>query len=114
MRVISLKRLREFWEKHPDSERPLRTWHKIAELHEWSSLSELRVVFPSADVVRLKCNVNVVVFNVGGNKYRLIVRILYREKEFKKGFIYVKRILTHADYDRIDWKGQICREQPTK
>ena len=94
MHIISQKRLRGFWAAYPDAEKPLSTWFKEARHAEWAHLAEVRNLFPSADQVG-----KLTVFNIGGNKYRLIVAI-----HFNRGKIFVRDILTHADYDRGDWK----------
>jgi mRNA interferase HigB len=105
MRVISRKRLAEFWKKHPDSERQLRIWFKVALAADWSSLAEVRKDFGHADGVELDCGLVVTVFNVGGNKYRLITRIIYPYRR-----VYTKLVLTHNEYDRPNWKVKLCRE----
>jgi mRNA interferase HigB len=94
MHVISRKALRDFWEQHPDGETALVRWFKIMECTEFAGFAELRVTFPSADKVD-----EWVVFNIGGNKYRLITSI-----HFNRGRVYVRRVMTHAEYNRGDWK----------
>ena len=94
MRVTSIKPLRDFWQVHPDSEMPLRNWYKRADLAAWQSIIDTRKDFASADTVGM-----LTVFNVAGNKYRLIVRIFYPSLR-----IYARRVLTHAEYDRGDWQ----------
>lgn len=94
MHIISRKRLREFWEQHPDAEGPLREWFKITSKAEWDSLTDTRKDFPHADLVGI-CTV----FNIKGNKYRLITAIHYQIKR-----VYVRNILTHAEYDKGKWK----------
>ena len=94
MHVISRKALRIFWERHPDGEQPLRRWHKIMSTTVFSGFAELREAFPSADMVD-----NLTVFNIGGNKYRLIASI-----HFNRQKIYVRHILTHAEHDQRNWK----------
>lgn len=96
--MISLKPLREFWRVHPDAERALRRWHKGATKAEWRSLAEARQVYPHADAVMGKHEV-LTVFNIGGNKYRLVARVRY---EFQ--LVNVRRIMTHAEYDKSTWK----------
>ena len=96
MLVISRKRLREFWAVHRDAEGPLRAWFAVARAVTWRSFSDLRRTIPTADGVG-RC----VVFNIGGNKYRLIAAI-----HFNRGKLYVRRVLTHAEYDRGGWKGE--------
>lgn len=99
MRVISLKPLREFWQLHPDAEEPLRLWYKMATSAEWSSLSDFRQTYPHADGVRVKESDALTVFNIGGNKYRLIARIRYDHQ-----LVNVRHVLTHRDYDKGGWK----------
>ncbi len=94
MHIISRKALREFWERFPDSEGPLRRWYTIVRKTDFSNFSELREAFPSADWVE-----GLIVFNIGGNKYRLIAAI-----HFNRGKIYIRDVLTHEDYDEGAWK----------
>lgn len=94
MHVISRKALREFWEQHPDSENGLVRWFAIMDRHDFPDFKALHATFPSADLVG-----SFVVFNIGGNKYRLIAAI-----HFNRQKVYVRHVLTHADYDRGGWK----------
>ena len=95
MHIITRSRLIEFWKKHPDSETPLRAWFGIAKHARWSNIADVRRLHPEADKVG-----KFTVFNIGGNKYRLIVEIA-----FKLGRIYIRNVLTHAKYDRGRWKS---------
>ncbi|MEM9354116.1 MAG: type II toxin-antitoxin system HigB family toxin [Planctomycetota bacterium] len=95
MHIITRKALKDFWEKHPQAETPLREWFRVVRQSEWKGFAELRQTYPSADQVG-RCTV----FNIGGNKYRLVVRI-----QFKYSKVYIRRVLTHDQYDRDDWKG---------
>ncbi len=97
--MISLQPLREFWERHPDAEAPLRLWYKTACSADWNSLQEVRQTYPHADGVRAAAGSALTVFNVGGNKYRLVARIRYEYK-----LINVRAVLAHADYDEDAWK----------
>lgn len=94
MHVISKKALREFWEQHPDSQAPLSDWFKIMQRTDFGSFAELRATFPSADMVD-----ELFVFNIGGNKYRLIAAI-----HFSRGKVYIRQVLTHQEYDSDRWK----------
>lgn len=94
MHVIKLATLRQFWEEHPESETALRLWYTRAKNVSWQNLAEVREVHPSADKVG-----RLTVFNIGGNKYRLIVRMEYERQE-----IYIRHILTHKEYDKESWK----------
>lgn len=99
MRVISLKVLREFWEQHPDAEAPLRAWYKTVLGAEWKSLRDARATYPHADGVETKRGDTLTVFNIGGNKYRLMARIRYDYQ-----LVNVRIVLTHAEYDKGKWK----------
>jgi len=94
MHVISRKMLRQFWTQHPDSEKPLVRWFKIMQRTDFTTFEILRATFPSADKVG-----DFIVFNISGNKYRLIAAI-----HFNRGKVYIRHVLTHQDYDRGDWK----------
>jgi mRNA interferase HigB len=94
MHVISKKRLREFWQIHTGAELPLRAWYKAAQKEEWQSFAAVRSRFPHADQVG-----KLTVFNIAGNKYRLVTAIHYN-----RGKVFVRNVLTHAGYDRGDWK----------
>ena len=94
MHIISRRALRVFWEQHPDSETALVRWFKVMQRTDFENFAELRKAFPSADKVK-----HWVVFNIGGNKYRLIAAIHYN-----RGKVYVRHVLTHREYDRGDWQ----------
>jgi len=93
LRVIAKKILREFWQKHPDCEEQLKTWFQEAEKADWKTTRCIKVDFPSASFLAD----NRVVFNIKGNRYRLIVKINY---DFQ--VIWIRFIGTHAEYDKID------------
>jgi mRNA interferase HigB len=99
VRVISLKRLREFWELHPDAKMPLRAWYKLVLNAEWKNLHDARATFPHADGVRTESGETLTVFNIAGNKYRLIARIRYDYQ-----LVNIRAVLTHAEYDHERWK----------
>ncbi|NLE58958.1 MAG: type II toxin-antitoxin system HigB family toxin [Planctomycetes bacterium] len=101
-RVISIRRLREFWDEHPDAETPLREWYKVARNAEWQSLQEVRTTYPNADAVTVDSGATMTVFNIGGNKFRLITSIWYRGQQ-----IYIKMVLTHPEYSKDKWKKQL-------
>lgn len=94
MHVISRKALVEFWTIHPDSKEPLARWHRIVEWSTFTDHAGLRQTFPSADVVGRHT-----VFNIGGNKHRLIASIHY-----DRGKVYVRQVFTHQEYDQGKWK----------
>lgn len=88
--VITQKRLSEFWQKHPDAKSPLMSWYKITKAATWNNFAELKATFNSADVVA-----PFVVFDIGGNKFRIIAKV-----EYRFGKVYVAHVFTHAEYDR--------------
>ena len=93
MRVIARKALREYWEKHNDVESSLKSWYSEVEKSEWSSPKNIKVDFPSASIL----SDNRVVFNIKGNKYRLIVKINY---DFK--IVWIRFIGTHSEYNKVN------------
>lgn len=99
MRVISLRLLREFWERHPDAEPWLRQWYKTTTQAAWQSLQEVRCGYPHADGVTAKKGDLLTVFNCCGNKYRLIARIRYDYQ-----LVNVRAVLTHKAYSENKWK----------
>jgi len=101
-RVISVKRLRRFWQKHTDAEEPLRRWYRTALKASWRNLQDVRRDYSHADAVIVASGRPVTVFNIAGNKYRLIVDILYRVQ-----VIYVCAVLTHAEYSKNRWKDNL-------
>ncbi len=94
MHVISRKKLKEAAERHGDLSGPLDAWFRIAKKARWRSLADVGKTFSNTDAVD-----NCTVFNIKGNQYRLIAEINY-----VFGRIYVRHVLTHAEYDRGGWK----------
>ncbi len=94
MHVITRKRLNEFAEKYPETKTALAHWYILAKRNDFSNFAELKAMFPTADQVG-----KLTVFNVGGNKVRLITAIHYNRKRF-----YIRGVLTHAEYDEGKWK----------
>jgi len=92
--IISRKRLNEFAEKYPEAKSSLAHWYRLAKRLNFSNLAELRQTFPSADQVG-----TLTVFNIGGNKIRLIAAIHYNRKK-----IYIRAVLTHTEYDEQRWR----------
>jgi mRNA interferase HigB len=100
MRAISKARLKQFWESpgRQDAEGPLRAWysHVNSKTVAWQSWGDVRADFNSASIVG-----TCVVFNIGGNKYRLVTRILYVSQK-----VFVLKVMTHDEYDKDQWKEQ--------
>jgi mRNA interferase HigB len=96
MHVISKKKLREFWEEHPRAQAPREAWYQVARHAEWNSFADVRKSFNTADQVG-----KFTVFDIGGNKFRLIAVI-----HFNRGKLYMRHVLTHAEYDEGKWKDE--------
>ena len=94
MRIIAKRTLVQFWESgHGDAEQSLKVWYALAKAAIWSDPKEIKAMFASASFLAN----NRVVFNIGGNKYRLIVKVEYELKA-----VYIRFIGSHAEYDKID------------
>jgi mRNA interferase HigB len=95
MRVIAKSSLKKFWERPGCAEArgPLRSWYEEALMAKWRTPQDIKDQYGSASI----CGNNRVVFNVGGNKYRLVVEVQYQA-----GIVWVKFVGTHAQYDRVD------------
>lgn len=94
MRIIAKRTLVQFWESgHGDAEQPLKAWHAMAKAASWSDPSEIKAKFSTASFLAN----NRVVFNIGGNKYRLVVKVEYAIKA-----VYIRFIGSHTEYDKID------------
>jgi mRNA interferase HigB len=96
MHVISKKKLRAFWEEHPRAKSALEQWYQVVKNAEWENFADVRKTFNSADQVY-----RFTVFDIGGNKYRLIAVI-----HFNRGKLYVRHVLTHDEYDEGKWKDE--------
>ena len=93
MRIIAKRTLRAYWEDDRRAEQPLKSWYAIAAKADWSSPTDVKTTYRNASIV----GNNRVVFNIGGNRYRLIVRFDYT---YRIGF--VRFVGTHAEYDAVD------------
>jgi len=93
MRVIARRVLREFWRRHPAAEAPLKAWFAEAQVAQWSSPQAIKRRYRHASFV----GDSRVIFNIGGNKYRLVAHV-----NFAIGVVLIKFVGTHAEYERID------------
>ena len=93
MRIIAKRTLRVFWEQHPQAKGPLEAWHQEVARAEWAHPSAVKAQFSSASLLPD----NRVVFNIGGNKYRLVVKINYPFR-----IVYARFVGSHREYDQID------------
>ncbi len=98
MRIISRRRLREFWETHADANGPLQTWYAIMKNNTYEGPHQVREDFATASFLGGPRTV----FNIGGNSYRLVVDMRY-----DLGRVYVREVLTHAEYDRKAQEGTL-------
>jgi mRNA interferase HigB len=96
MKLISNSALVSFAQIHPESTTVLQAWRKVIEKNNFQNWSELKHTFNSVDKVD-----DLTVFNVGGNKYRIIAFI-----RFAKQIIFIKHVLTHNEYDKGQWKNE--------
>lgn len=96
MRVIAKRPLVQFWLRHPEAEGPLRNWLRICESTDFENFAHLKQSFRTVDKVGKFC-----VFDIGGNKYRLVVVVHFNRKR-----IYVRAVLTHEEYDQDHWKNE--------
>jgi len=97
MRIISHRKIVEFSCQYSDSKNALESWYLIVTKTECKTFVDLKKTFPTVDYVN-----GLYVFNIGGNKFRLIAAI-----HFNTGIMYIRSILTHSDYDKDKWKEQV-------
>ena len=102
MRIVKEKFLRGAAEQYPKAARYLAAWTAIVRAVAWRNLADVRRAYPSADAVRVTSGKPVVVFNVCGNTYRLIVAM-----HFDRQIAYMLRFLTHAQYSKDTWKDEL-------
>ncbi len=94
MHVIAKPVLVAFWMRYPDAKAPLSTWHTLMRMNDFAAFAQLKATFNSVDHVD-----GLTVFDIGGNKYRLIAAIHYNRRK-----VYIRSVLTHSEYDRGAWK----------
>jgi mRNA interferase HigB len=93
MRIVSLQTLRTYWEANSEVEQQLRAWHDEVISQKWEQPADIKARYASASILKKRR----VVFNIKGNKYRLIVAVA-----FNVGVVYIKFIGTHKEYDEVD------------
>ena len=98
MEVIGLLKLSEFWKQHKRAKKPLERWRSVAEKANWKNFAQVKQTFNDADWIKMSHR-NFVVFDIGGNKYRLITAI-----NFKGQVVVIDVVLTHSEYDKEKWK----------
>ncbi|NJK97918.1 MAG: type II toxin-antitoxin system HigB family toxin [Bacteroidales bacterium] len=93
MHIFAKKILKQFWEKLPDSEEQLKIWYRETSKSSWLSPNDIKSEYPKASILKS----GRVVFNICGNRYRLVVQINYM-----RGWVFIRFIGTHTEYDKID------------
>ena len=93
MRIIARKKLRDFWNQYPDAQASLQAWYADVKQAQWQTTTAIKAVYRNASILGNRR----VVFNIKGNKYRLVVAVQY---EF--GIVYIRFVGTHTEYDKID------------
>ena len=94
MRIIARRVLKEFWAVHNQAEAPLTAWYTVVSKADWKGPADVKAMFgTSVDFVAD----NRVIFDIAGNKYRLVVHVAYRFH-----LVLIKFVGTHADYDKIN------------
>jgi mRNA interferase HigB len=101
MRIIARSTLREFWRRHKRAKAPLEGWYRVVRQAVWKNFADVRRTFRAADTYA-KGSFTYVIFDIGGNKYRLIAKIEYRLE-----LLYVGMVLTHEEYDNGRWKDML-------
>jgi mRNA interferase HigB len=91
-RIFSKSTLREYWEKHPDCEQYLKTWHDTALSSNWKTPNDVKQTYPNAGILRN----NRIVFNIKGTSYRLVAKF-----NFEKQWFFIRFIGTHIEYDNL-------------
>jgi mRNA interferase HigB len=104
MHVLSRKKLREFWSVHGAAEEPLQQWYVAAKHATWAKFADVRATYAAADQVN-----QFLVFNIGGNKFRLIAFI-----DYERGKVFVRNVLTHSEYDQGKWKADTFGQKQAK
>lgn len=95
MRIISKRALRDFWKSEISAEQPLEDWYRSVKSADWRNFSDVQTTFRHADVFR-----DCVIFDIGGNKYRLIAKVRYQKKK-----VFMRFVLNHSEYDKDQWKN---------
>ena len=102
MRIIKHSALVSYWRRNPPARSGLETWYAVVKGRLWSSIVDVRVQFPHADAVRVRSGKTVTVFNIAGNRYRLITAIHYNRE-----LVFTLLVLTHAEYSKGSWKDSL-------
>ena len=102
MRIIAKAALRNFWARHKDAEQPLQAWYRLMKSREFRTPHQLKAEFGTVSLLAD----NHVCFNIGGNKYRLVVHVRYDLQ-----IMFVKHVLTHEEYDALNAAGKLVEKR---
>jgi len=104
VRIITWRVLREFGERWPAAAGPLADWHRIARRAVWRNFADVKATFGQTDQMKVRSGQTVCVFDIGGNKFRLVAFVSYA-----KAKVYVLSVMTHKEYDRGNqrWKDEL-------
>jgi len=102
MNIITKRRILDYATQHPNASANLSAWIAVASAAKWQSISDVRKVFPQADLATVRSCKTVTIFNIAGNHHRLITAIHYNTRS-----IFILKILTHADYSKDRWKNDL-------
>lgn len=102
VRIIAENRLEEYWKEHERAKPPLEHWRDVTLEAEWKFFEEVKKTFGHADNVKTDDGKMAAVFDIGGNKWRLITHIHYNKK-----IVYLRKFMTHEEYDKGHWKKHL-------
>jgi len=104
VRIITWRVLREFGKKWPAAADPLANWYSIAQRSAWRNFADVKATFGQTDQAKVKSGQTVCVFDIGGNKFRLVAFVSYAKQK-----VYVLRVMTHKEYDKAGqrWKDEL-------
>jgi len=103
MRIISIARLREFWQAHATMKASLKIWHEVVKQAEWNKPDDIKQTFGDSIDIFKNCKKFVYIFDVGGNNVRVICDV-----NFKTKIVYILFVLTHDEYSKDRWKEKLC------
>jgi mRNA interferase HigB len=102
MNIITKRRILDYAKQHPNASANLSAWITVASTARWQSITDVRTVFPHADLASVRSSRTVTIFNIAGNHHRLITAIHYNTQR-----IFILKILTHAEYSKDRWKNDL-------
>lgn len=102
MRIITTRRILDYAKQHPNATANLSAWITVAATAKWQSIADVRKVLPHADLATVRSSKTVTIYNIAGNRHRLITAIHYNTRS-----IFILKILTHAEYSKDRWKNDL-------